>query len=166
MGVRIGVCTLTLGGTDLGLTKGGCEVNYAPEYEDLEVDQYTGVLDSSLKSEKFSVKIPLADITMENLANAIPAGTLTESGGKKKLTIGAAPGFKLSTKAKQLVLHPVANGSDKSEDIIIHKGVIISETKLDYKKDGIQVVEADVMALVDTSKSSGNYLATIGDTTI
>jgi len=165
--VRIGVVEVFVNGVSVGHSKCGAEISYKPEYTDLTVDQFGDTpVDKALKSETFSAKISLAEITAANLKKAIPTGTLSTDGAKNKLTIGRSAGYKLSATAMQIKLHPIANTNDISEDVIIHKGVIISEAKLTKKFDEQEVVEIEILALVDATKTDGNYLATIGDTTI
>ncbi len=166
--VRIGVVEVFVGGVSVGHSKGGCEISYNPEYADLTVDQFGGTpVDKALIKEEFSAKIPLAEITIENIKKSIPNGTLTTDGAKKKLTIGRSAGYKLSATAAQIVLHPIRNAAnDITEDVTIHRGVIVGEAKLNKKFDEQEVIEVTIMALVDETKADGNYLATIGDTTI
>lgn len=164
--VRIGIVDVQVNGVSVGYTKGGVEISYKPEYTDMTVDQFGDTaIDKALKSEVFSAKVPLAEMTIDNMKKAIPTGVLTKNGSKNKLTIGRAAGYKLGATAAQIVLHPTANGADASEDVIIYKGVIISETKLAKKFDEQEVVEIEILALPDPSRADGNYLGTIGDTT-
>ena len=166
--VRLGLLNINFNGVDLGLTKGGAEVMFEPEYEDITVDQFgKSPIDKVLVAEKFSVKVPLAEQTLANMKIAMPTGTLTTSDGKTKLTLGRDAGYKLSTNAARLILHPRANATDDlSEDIVMWKAVAIKETKLDYKIDGQTVIEVELMALVDTGRANGQYLGLIGDSTI
>ena len=166
--VNMGVCSVKLNGVDLGHTKGGVEVTYKPDFADITVDLYgDSVVDKRLKAEEFSAKIPLAEATLANLKRVIPAGTLTESGGKTALKIGRQAGYLLSANAAQLVLHPVVNdASDISEDIVLWKAVQIGEIKLALNNEDMEIMEGEFLALIDESKTAGNYLATIGDTTI
>ena len=166
--VRLGLLNVNFNGIDLGFTKGGAEVMFEPEFEDITVDQFGKTpIDKVLVAEKFSVKMPLAEETLANLKVSMPTGTLTTSGGKTKLTLGRDAGYKLSTNAARLILHPRANAAeDISEDIILWKAVSVKETKLDYKIDGQTVIEVEFMALVDTGRANGQYLGLIGDSTI
>ena len=165
--VKMGVCSVVLDGTDLGHTKGGVEVIYKPEYKDIEVDMYSGTPDKVLVAEAFSAKVPLAETTAANLKNAIPTGTLSTAGGRNKLTIGKKAGFRLSSVAKRLVLHPTANAAGNTQDdVVIWSAVSIGEVTLPYKKDEQTVIAVEFMSLVNETNADGNYLATIGDTTL
>ena len=66
--------------------------------------------------------------------------------------------------AAQLVLHPIAEGT-RAFDVVMHKAYVANLVKLDHKIDGERIVEADFEALLDETKSAGNYLGFIGDST-
>jgi len=161
--VKLGVCSVKFNNIDLGHTKGGVTVTYEPTYHDLTVDAYgETVIDKTLLGEKLTAKVPLAEATLENLQVAIPEGT--KSGDK--ITIGSSVGDTLSTSAKMLVLHPIANASSNLEDdVVFHKAVVASTVELPYTNDGERIIEVEFVALIDESQSDGNYLGFIGDST-
>lgn len=161
--VKLGVCSVNFNDTDLGHTKGGVVVTYSPEYHDVTVDKYGNtVVEKVLIGEKLTVKVPMAEATMANLAIAMPA----TSGAAEKTTIGDLAGTALAALAKQLVLHPIANdAADLSEDVVLYKAVVTSEIVLDYTYDGERVVEVTFEALLDEDRSAGDYLGLIGDST-
>lgn len=165
--VQIGVQNITYGGEDLGHTNGGCEFTYEPEYTDIVVDLYGNtVVDKALTGEVVRVTVPLAELTLEKLKNAIPTATIVEdtTSGKKKLTIGSTAGKRLSASAKELVLHPSwLPKDDKTFDIKLHKAVITSEVALPFRKDEQTVYEVEFTALIDESQEDGGLLAVIGD---
>lgn len=165
--IQIGRQKITFGGLELGHTDGGCEFSYEPEYTDILVDAFgKTVADKVLVGEAVKVKVPLAEVKLELLKEAIPTGVLVGT-TNKKLTIGSAPGKKLSASAKELVLHPAwLADADKSFDITLHKAVIVSEITLPYKVDEKTVYEVEFLALIDDTKQDGNYLATIGDPSV
>ncbi|WP_163530891.1 hypothetical protein [Halobacillus ihumii] len=168
--VQIGVQNLTYGTEDLGHTNGGCEFAYEPEYTDVIVDLYGNTaVDKSLTGEVVRVTVPLAEVTVDKLKNAIPTGTIVEdsTAGTKKLTIGSQAGKRLSENAQELVLHPSwLPTSDKSLNITLHKAVITSEVTLPFRKDEQSVYEVEFTALIDESRDDGGLLATIGDTSV
>lgn len=161
--VKLGVCSVSFGGTDLGHTKGGVEVTYSPEFYDMTVDKYGNTpYDAALIGEMLSAKVPLAEFTVANLGVAMPAATETAS----KVTVGKNAGFRLETVAAELVLHPIANeASDLSEDVVFYKAVVKSEVLLPYKTEEERIIEVTFNALLDESKSDGNYLGLFGDST-
>jgi hypothetical protein len=161
--VKLGVCSVKFNNVDLGHTKGGVTVTYEPTYHDVTVDMYgETVVDKRLLGEKLLAKVPLAESTLANLQIAIPEGTTSGS----KLTIGSTVGDSLADESKQLVLHPIANASDNlDDDVIFHKAVVSSTIEMPFANDGEKIIEVEFTALLDETKSDGNYLGFIGDST-
>lgn len=162
--VELGVCSVTFNGVDLGHTKGGVEVTYEPEYKDVSVDKYGNtVVEKYLIGEKLMAKVPLAEYTIANLRVAIPQGKAAGAADARQ-TIGAVAGQTASTDAKQLVLHPISEGT-KRHDIVFHKAIVGSTVVLNHAVDEEKVIEVTFEALLDEAKSDGNYLGFIGDST-
>lgn len=162
--VRVGVCSVTFNGVDLGLTKGGVTVSYEPTFHEISVDQYgETVVDAVLTGEKFTAKVPLAESTIANLKVAIPNATFAGA-ANKRITIGKTSGTRQSTVAAQLVLHPQNEGT-RVNDIVLYKAFVNSTVELAHTIDGEKVIECEFMALLDSTKSDGNYLGLIGDST-
>lgn len=162
--VKLGVCEVSFNNVDLGHTKGGVVVSYAPEYVDIQVDKYGNTTaDKRLLGEKFTAKVPLAESTLANLSVAMPAGTTTAN----KITLGSKAGVGLAGLAHLLVLHPQANeASDRSEDVIFYKAVAGSPVELGFTNDGVRIIEVTFEAMIDETKSDGDYLGMIGDSVV
>lgn len=162
--VKVGVCSVTFNSIDLGHTIGGVEVSYEPEYKDVSVDKYgSTVVEKYLIGEKFTAKVPLAESTIDNLRNAIPQSTFAGA-ANARITIGAAAGKKATDDAYQLVLHPTGEGT-RAFDIVIYKAYVGSTITLSHTNDGEKIIEVTFEALLDETKSDGNYLGLIGDST-
>ena len=160
----MGVCSVTFNGVDLGHTLGGVEVSYEPFLEDKMVDKYGKTpIDQVFNGEKLSAKVPLAEFTIANLAIAIPTGTFGGA-GNARLTIGHSAGPKQSSVAYQLVLHPISEGT-RRHDIILYKAAVNSQITLQHKNDEQKIIEVEFVAYIDETKSDGNYLGMIGDST-
>ena len=162
--VQVGVCSVTYNGVDLGHTKGGVEVTYEPEYHDITVDKYGNtVVEKVLIGEKLTAKVPLAEFTIANVDKAIPQGTVAGAADSRVL-VGQNAGVKGKQYAYQLVLHPINEGT-RRHDIVLHKAYISSEVVLNHMVDEEKVIEVTFEALLDETKSAGNYLGLIGDST-
>lgn len=162
--VKVGACSVTFNGTDLGHTKGGVEVSYEPMYHDVAVDKYgETVVEKYLIGEKMTAKVPLAEFTIANLKVAIPQGTYGGA-GNKRLTVGAVAGNSASSLSAQLVLHPLNMGT-RANDIVLHKAYVGSTVTLPHRVDEEKIIEVTFEALLDETKSAGNYLGLIGDST-
>lgn len=162
--VKVGVCSVTFNGADLGHTKGGVEVSYEPVYHEVAVDLYGETpVEKYLIGEKFTAKVPLAEFTIANLKVAIPKGTYAGA-ANARLTLGAKAGKKATTDAAQLVLHPVNEGT-RVNDIVLYKAYVDSVVVMPHRNDEEKILEVTFMALLDETKSDGNYLGLIGDST-
>lgn len=161
--VKIGACNVSFKGVDLGHSIGECTVNYSPDWYDMKVNKYgTTVVDKYLKGESFTVKVPLAESTIANLIVGAPAMT----NGTTKATIGKDAGTRASTLAGLLVLHPQNNDSDDlSEDVVMHKAISVNELPISFSNEGERIIEVTFQALVDETKTDGNRLGLIGDST-
>lgn len=161
--VKMGVCSVTFDDTDLGHTIGGVTVAYEPEYHDIMVDKHGNtVAEKVLIGENLQATVPLAEHTVANLLEAIPAGT--SGGTDARVEIGKDAGERMKQYAAQLVLHPEANtASDLSEDVVIHKALIVEPIEFEFSNEGEKIVEVVFQAIIDDTKSDGNYLGLIGD---
>ncbi|MFA5768365.1 MAG: hypothetical protein WC871_02355 [Bacteroidales bacterium] len=162
--VQVGVCSVNFNGTDLGHTKGGVEVTYEPNYHEVSVDKYgETMVEGYLVGEGWEAKVPLAEFTIANLGVAIPQGQFAGAANARR-TIGANAGKKLTSVAAQLVLHPINEGT-RRHDIVFYKAAVISEVVINHAVDEEKIVEVTFKALLDETKTDGNYLGMIGDST-
>ena len=162
--VQVGVCDVSYNALDLGHTIGGVEVSYEPEHHDVMVDKYGNtVVQKYLIGEKLTAKLALAEYTIANLRNAMPQATFAGA-ANTRITLGAAAGKKATDDAYQLVLHPINEGT-RRHDVVIYKAYVASTVVLPHKNDEEKVVEVTFEALLDESRSDGNYLGLIGDST-
>lgn len=162
--VKMGVCSVTYDGNDLGLTKGGTEFSYTPSYHTITVDQFGNTpINEYLIGEVASAKVILAESTLALIKAVCPSAAQVVDGAKSKLTFGSKPGLELLSRSKKLVLHPLSMGTDLSLDVTIYKAAIKSELRLNYKVDAEYVYEVTFSALIDETKGDGNLLFCIGD---
>jgi hypothetical protein len=162
--VKVGACSVTYNGTDLGHTKGGVELSYEPVYHDVTVDKYgETIVDKVLTGEKITCKVPLAEFTIANLKVAMPQGTYAGA-ANARITLGHSAGTRASSSAAQLVLHPLNMGT-RANDIVLHKAYVSNTVDLKMMVDEEKVIEVEFEAILDESKSDGNYLGLIGDST-
>ena len=162
--VRLGACSVRFNNVDLGHTKGGVTFSYAPEWTEVNVDQYGNTpAEKYLTGEVITIKVPLAESTIANMKVAMPAGTFAGV-ANARMTLGRDAGLKLSSVAAQLVIHPLNEGT-RVNDIVLHKAAVHSTVELNHVIDGEKVFELEFVALVDETKTSGNYLGLIGDST-
>lgn len=162
--VQIGACSVTYKGVDLGHTKGGEEFTYEPEYHDITVDKYgNSVVEQVLMGEKVMIKVQLAEFTLANLGVAIPQGEWAGAANARR-TIGAVAGKRQLTDAGLLVVHPLNEGT-RRHDIVLYKAIVAESITIPHKNDEEKVIEVTFLGLVDESRSDGNYIGLIGDST-
>jgi hypothetical protein len=158
--VKMGVCSVTFDDVDLGHTKGGVTVTYEPEIHDITVDAYgTTPAEKVLIGQKLRATVPLAEASLANLSVALPAGTADADA----ITLGGTVGLRLSTVAGELVLHPTANTGDLSEDVVIYNAVVINTVSIPFMVDSEGVVEVEFEGMIDESRTDGDMLGLIGD---
>jgi len=118
--VKLGVCQVLFDGIDLGYTKGGVEVEVKTETHEVQVDQFGKTpINEYIMGRTVTVKVPLAETTLENMVAIMPGATLKTSGTDKYVEVTSAVGIDLLSSAKELRLHPVAlPASNTSEDFV------------------------------------------------
>ena len=157
--VKIGICSVTYKGVDLGHTKGSVKLSYKPTYEDVVVNTYgKSATDKVLTQEVVEVKVPLAETQVTNIAKMIPTSTGNTASLSK---FGNEAGARLATTAGELLLHPTAV-TGTGEDVAIYKAVISGDIELEYAVDGQRVVEVTFSALIDATKTNGQLFGHFG----
>jgi hypothetical protein len=82
--VKLGVCSVTFDGVDLGYTKGGVEVEVVTSTKKVMVDQFgESEVDEIIMGRTCRAKVPLAETTLENLVRIMPGAQLVGEGGAK-----------------------------------------------------------------------------------
>ena len=164
--VKLGVCSVTFGGTDLGFTKGGVEVTVETETHEVTVDQMGNTpINEYITSRTCTVTVPLAETTLENLVKIMPGATLVTDSTeetKKYVEVPVGTGQSLLKIAQTLVLHPIANAdTDKSDDFTIAKAATAGALNYSYMLDEERIFTCEFKAYAD---EEGN-LFKVGDTT-
>jgi hypothetical protein len=79
--VKLGVCQVFFNGVDLGYTQGGVEVSVATETHKVNVDQFGKTsINEYIMGREATVKVPLAETTLDNLVATMPGATLLTDG--------------------------------------------------------------------------------------
>lgn len=138
--VKLGVCTVTFDSVDLGLTKGGVEVEVQTETHEVMVDQYGNTpVNEYIMARTVVVRVPMAETTLANLEAIMPGTTLVtnvSTPSKKRADVKTGTGLNLLDYAAKLVLHPKALVStDKSEDFIVPLAATSGAISFAYKLD-------------------------------
>lgn len=93
--VKLGVCKVTFDGVDLGYTKGGVEVSVKTDTHKVNVDQFGKTpINEYVMGREVTVKVPLAETTLDNLVKTMPGATLVQVGAAAAtgtITIASIP---------------------------------------------------------------------------
>ena len=116
--VKLGACSITYNGVNLGVTKGGVEVEVETETYTVSVDQYG---DSPIKeyitARSVTVRAPLAETSLANLSSLVPgAEAVYTVGAGSKVQVKQGIGEDLQYGAQKLVLHPIGSPAGYTED--------------------------------------------------
>lgn len=161
--IRLGACSVTWGGVDLGYTQGGVTVTISSSKHDTKVDQEGDTpVDSYVMSRTVSVKVPMAETTVDKLATILGTTGGTEASGVLSVTTGV--GISMRSGAKPLVLHPTSKAStDTSEDFTIPLANTTGDVTFAYEVDKERVFEVTFDAFPDaTTKTLFTYGGTTG----
>lgn len=162
--IKLGVCSVVFNSVDLGHTLGGVEVSYKPKYVDIMADLYGDTrINKKLVGEELTVKVPLAEYTIKNLNVAMPNSTLAGA-GNTRITLGHQAGQDAKALAALLYLHPIAEAG-KTFDVVLYKAFVASAINIKHDNKGERIIEVTFEALLDETRSDGNYLGLIGDST-
>lgn len=79
--VKLGVCTVFFDGRDLGFTKGGVEAEVQTKTHEVKIDQFGDTpINELITGREVTIKIPLAESTLENIVATMPGATLVSDG--------------------------------------------------------------------------------------
>lgn len=158
--VRIGDAEVYLDGVHQGHTKGGVELSFEREIEDLTVDQHgTSPVELALTGHNLTVKAFFAEIVPDRWKSSVPeAGTSGNVVG-----FGTDSGELFRQHAKTLRLHPRNKpANDYTEDVTIWLAVSVENVEQAYKIDEQRVFETTFRALIDDTKGDGFRLGIVG----
>lgn len=148
--IRMGTCRILYNGADLGFTTGGVEVAVATTTHETKVDQFGDtVANEYIMGRTITIKAPLVETTLENMAALMPGSTLVTdntdpTNPKKKVVVTSGTGISLLERAKELVLHPIAlPDSDHSEDLVIPLAATAGAMNFAYKYDDERVFDCE-----------------------
>jgi hypothetical protein len=165
--VKLGACSVTFGGTDLGYTKGGVEVEITTNRKQVTIDQFgeTAVNDY-ITGRQVMVRVPLAEHDLATLVSVLPGATLVTDGvdaTKMRIDVDSGQGTSLRDLAQALVLSPTASNASANEDFEVFLAAPVGDLSFSFRHDEERVYSIEFMGYVDTA--NGNQLFAIGDST-
>lgn len=164
--IQAGPASISFKGVVLGFTQDGQEVSSEPTWADIVVDQFgAGALDALLEAQEVTVTTILSEFTLANLQKVLGGALHVIDGAKEKVTIGRQAGFRARTDAGILLLHPITrDAADVVEDITLYKAYVNEAVAFAHTHNEVKSYEVVWRALVDETKTDGNHLFAIGDT--
>lgn len=145
--VKLGVCRVLFDGQDMGFTKGGVDVTVATETHEVQVDQYGQTpINEFIMGRTVTVKVPLAETTLENLAKIMPGATLVTDtvAQTARVDVPTSVGTSLLDLAKTLTLHPINKPeSDKSDDFVVHRAATAGALDFAYKLEDERIFNCE-----------------------
>jgi hypothetical protein len=79
--VKLGVCSITYKGFDLGYTKGGVDVDVTTDTHQTTVDQFgESIVNEWITKRNIKITCPLAETTVDNLVAIMPGSTMVSNG--------------------------------------------------------------------------------------
>ena len=155
--VKVGVYGTAEGAcTELGFTEGGIEITNAREYFEKKADQYIGTLGVVKTSERPTVKLSIAEATLDNMRLAwdYPAAALVAS----VLTIGGNP---TATELTLFINCNSVGGNTRKYEFL--KVICIAAGTHSYKKDDKTMIEMEFLVMQDTSTAANEQMCIITD---
>jgi hypothetical protein len=159
--LEMGPCHVSFKTTDLGLTKGGVEVEFGTEVATISADQFGDTaIDDVIKGRSIKIKVPLAERDLERFAVVFPGSTLVGT-TSKKLVVKDAVGTSLRSLAGPLVLHPKdLPAGDKSGDLNVPLAMCKGDFQFAFKHDDQRVYAVEFNGYVNLDTGE---LFTMGD---
>lgn len=132
--VKLGVCQVLLNGQDLGYTKGGVDVTVKTDTHKVQIDQFGNTpINEYVMGREVSVKVPLAETTLDNMVSIMPGATLYSNGsaatGSITFTTNPSDGMSIVLGGETITFK--ANGANSELDqVMIGAAVANTATNL------------------------------------
>jgi hypothetical protein len=119
--VKLGVCQVFYKGVDLGYTQGGVQVTVSTETHKVNIDQFgKSTVNEIIMSRDVTVKVPLAETTIENLVATMPGASMSGTGTTERAIVTSGIGTDLLSIAGELRLHPInKDADDYTDDFVV-----------------------------------------------
>ncbi|MFT4064273.1 hypothetical protein [Paraburkholderia sp.] len=151
--VKLGVCRVFFNAVDLGYTQGGVQVSVKTDTHKVNVDQFgKTTINELIMARDVTVKVPLAETTLENLVAIMPGATLNTDATTqaKSVDVEVGIGVDLLSIAQELRLHPIAKAdNDYSEDFVIPLAATAGALDFSYDVEKERIYSVDFTGYPD-----------------
>lgn len=150
--VKLGVCKVFFDGKDLGYTQGGVEVTVKTDTHKVNIDQFgKTTINEYVMGRDVTVKVPLAETTLDNMVTVMPGATLSTDGvaASGSLTVASQPttGQTITVNGRTITFKAASPGVNE---------VLIGATAAATAAN----LAAALNSAVDTTISAASYKAT------
>jgi hypothetical protein len=153
--IVFGLCNVSIGGVNLGFSKGGTEAIITQSVVEATIDDAGDVpvalYDKGTMIEVVVNMVEYADL--DKIALAFPTATIRAD----RITFGRQAGSVISSGV--LIIDPL---DSKGHNITIYKAAPVGEATLGYNNDDLRVFTARFKGLYDSSRSEGDRVFRIG----
>lgn len=138
----------------MGYTDSGYEFAYTPNVKGITVDEVGGPVKHVLDSEEATIKVTLAEASVENLNRSFGPSTLTNPGlGIKTLTGGGG-----TLKDWVVAIQEPSVGGADARVIILFKANVTSAVNITAKRTDKQMIQVTFSGLIDSTLAAGAQL--------
>lgn len=164
--IKIKPSTVTWGSTDLGYIDGDIEVSFEEKTKEITAHQEgENVLTAIRTGHGAEVTLTMKESTAAILKTLLEAasGTITPGAGTEVMGWGSTKDFTpVTAEAAKLVIHPIAEGTSKLEDVFFWKAYPMIQS-LNFSGESESLVPVTFKIFPDTTKNSDVRLGGVGD---
>lgn len=145
-------------GRYMGHSHGGLDIDHEVETSDIETDQSLVPVRTVKVGETYSLSVPLAEVTLENLKDVwgISANIEELDEDRRRLTFGGDTA--ITEKSVMLVLPA---GSGKKWAVTFYRCAIVAPGTLSWNRDDQVDLPLKITILADTSRSVGDQVGRV-----
>lgn len=149
---------LYVDGRYMGHSHGGMDIEHEVETSDIETDQSLVPVRTVKVGETYSLSIPLAEVTLENLKDVwgVSASIEDLGDGRRRLTFGGDVGL-----VEKPVMVVVPAGSGKKWAVTFYRCAIVAPGTLSWNRDDQVELPLRITILADTSRPAGDQVGRV-----
>jgi hypothetical protein len=149
-------------GRFMGHAHGALEIDHEVKTSDIEVNESLLPVRTIKVGETYSLKVPLAEVTLENLKDVwgVSAQITDEGTGRRRLTFG---GDTAVTEQPVMVILPA--GSGKKWALTFYRCAIVAPGTLSWNRDDQVDLPLQITVLADTSRAVGDQVGRVEEYT-
>jgi hypothetical protein len=167
--VKLGTCNIFFDGVDLGLTKGGVEVEVSTSTHEVKVDQFGETpVGELITGRTVMAKVPMAETTLDNLLKIMPGAELVTDGAFATGTVTfstAAPvnGDKIEILGRTFVFRttPKTENDIKIPSTINEAAEALADTINSVVMPAYATVSGAVVTVTAENRSTGDNVAIV-----